>query len=124
MFSREGKLVEEQSTRIQKHGELKLKSTLKNAPNETFDWFDLAFQVLYIIYEHASGYGIFKVVAQEEIGVLLPEVQEAQTDLARFGKLVKLVAFMPFKSAANALDNINCVSEGKNCCFICLCLYL
>ncbi|XP_028391508.1 nucleolar protein 56-like [Dendronephthya gigantea] len=68
--------------------------------------------VLYIIYEHASGYGIFKVVAQEEIGVLLPEVQEAQTDLARFGKLVKLVAFMPFKSAANALDNINCVSEG------------
>jgi nucleolar protein 56 len=65
------------------------------------------------VYEHASGYGIFKIVAQEEIGVLLPEVQEAQTDLARFGKLVKLVAFMPFKSAANALDNINCVSEGK-----------
>ena len=45
--------------------------------------------------------------------MLLPEVQEAQTDLARFGKLVKLVAFMPFKSAANALDNINCVSEGE-----------
>ena len=47
--------------------------------------------------------------------MLLPEVQEAQTDLARFGKLVKLVAFLPFKSAANALDNINCVSEGKEC---------
>ena len=73
--------------------------------------------MLYIIFEHASGYGIFKVVAQEEIGVLLPEVQEAQTDLARFGKLVKLVAFMPFKSAANALDNINCVSEGER--FVC-----
>lgn len=43
---------------------------------------------------------------------MLPEVQQAQTDLARFGKLVKLVAFNPFKSAANALDNINCVSEG------------
>jgi nucleolar protein 56 len=45
--------------------------------------------------------------------VLLPEVQEAQTDLARFGKLVKLVAFFPFKTAANALDNINCISEGN-----------
>lgn len=68
--------------------------------------------VLFILYEHASGYAVFKSVAQEEIGVLLPEVQEAQTDLARFGKLIKLVAFSPFKSATNALENINSVSEG------------
>ncbi|XP_073238813.1 nucleolar protein 56-like [Porites lutea] len=68
--------------------------------------------VLYVLYEHASGYAVFKVVSQEEIGVLLPEVQEAVTDLSRFGKLVKLAAFSPFKSGANALDNINCISEG------------
>jgi len=55
---------------------------------------------------------VFKVIAQEEIGVLLPEVQESAGDLARFGKLVKLLAFAPFKSGANALDNINCISEG------------
>lgn len=65
-----------------------------------------------MLYEHASGYAVFKVTAQEEVGVLLPEVQEAVVDLARFGKLVKLVAFSPFKSGTNALDNINCVSEG------------
>jgi hypothetical protein len=55
---------------------------------------------------------VFKVTAQEEVGALLPEVQEAVVDLARFGKLVKLVAFSPFKSGTNALDNINCISEG------------
>ena len=64
------------------------------------------------MYEHAAGYAVFKVIAQEEIGVLLPEVQESVGDLARFGKLVKLQAFSPFKSGANALDNINCISEG------------
>lgn len=71
---------------------------------------------MFILYEHASGYAVFKSVAQEEIGVLLPEVQEAQTDLARFGKLIKLVAFSPFKSATNALENINSVSEGTSSC--------
>ncbi|CAH3123831.1 unnamed protein product, partial [Porites lobata] len=71
-----------------------------------------ASEVLYVLYEHASGYAVFKVVSQEEIGVLLPEVQESVTDLSRFGKLVKLAAFSPFKSGANALDNINCISEG------------
>ena len=65
-----------------------------------------------MLYEHASGYAIFKVIGQEEIGVLLPEVQESVSDLSRFGKLVKLAAFSPFKSGTNALDNINCVSEG------------
>ena len=55
---------------------------------------------------------MFKVIAQEEIGVLLPEVQESVADLSRFGKLVKLAGFSPFKSGTNALDNINCISEG------------
>ena len=71
--------------------------------------------MLYTLYEHAAGYAVFKVVAQEEIGVLLPEVQESVADLARFGKLVKLHSFAPFKSGANALDNINCISEGVWC---------
>lgn len=33
--------------------------------------------------------------------------------MARFGKMVKLVAFKPFTSAQNALENINAVSENK-----------
>ncbi|KAK3705678.1 hypothetical protein QZH41_009523, partial [Actinostola sp. cb2023] len=68
--------------------------------------------VMFVLFEHASGYAVFKVTAQEEVGALLPEVQDSVVDLSRFGKLVKLVAFSPFKSGTNALDNINCVSEG------------
>ena len=70
--------------------------------------------VLYLLFEHAAGYAAFKINASEEIGAPLPEVQEAITDLERFGRLVKLVAFNPFKSAANALENINSISEGKS----------
>ncbi|XP_065071260.1 nucleolar protein 56-like [Rhopilema esculentum] len=67
---------------------------------------------MFVLFEHASGYAIFKVIAKEEIGALLPEVQESVLDLERFGKVVKLVAFSPFKSAVNALENLNNVSEG------------
>ena len=70
---------------------------------------------MYILFEHASGYAIFKVIAKEEIGALLPEVQESVQDLERFGKVVKLVAFSPFKSAVNALENLNSISEGRYC---------
>jgi nucleolar protein 56 len=34
------------------------------------------------------------------------------SDLTRFGKIVKLAAFKPFNSAANALEQINAVSES------------
>ena len=69
---------------------------------------------MYTLFEHASGYAIFKVIAKEEIGALLPQVQESVLDLERFGKVVKLVAFSPFKSAVNALENLNSVSEGEH----------
>lgn len=41
------------------------------------------------------------------------QVQAAVLDLAKFGKVVKLESFLPFKSGANALENINSISEGK-----------
>jgi len=68
--------------------------------------------VLYSLFEHATGYAVFKVISQEDIGALLPEVQEAVTDLEKFGRVVKLVAFSPFKTAQNALENMNAVTEG------------
>ena len=68
--------------------------------------------VLYALFEHAAGYAVFKVISSEDVGALLPEVQEAVLDLERFGRIVKLVAFAPFKTAANALENINSISEG------------
>ena len=60
--------------------------------------------VMYALFEHAAGYAAFKVNSNEEIGALLPQVQEAVVDLERFGRIVKLIAFSPFKNAANALE--------------------
>lgn len=69
-------------------------------------------QHLHVLYEHASGYGLFEVREVEDIGALLPEVEKAINDASLFRSVVKLVAFSPFKSGTNALDNINSVSEG------------
>lgn len=70
-------------------------------------------QVLFVLFEHASGYALFRCQETEDIGSLLPEVQEAVVDFARFGSMVSLEAFAPFKTGANALENINCISEGE-----------
>ncbi|ELT94557.1 hypothetical protein CAPTEDRAFT_159443 [Capitella teleta] len=67
---------------------------------------------LYVLHEHASGFALFRVKEFEEIGMLLPEVESSVTDLSRFNSIVSLVAFSPFKSGTNALDNINSISEG------------
>ena len=70
-------------------------------------------QVLFVLFEHAAGYAIFRCREVEDIGSLLPEVQEAVLDFALFGSVISLEAFVPFKTGANALENINCISEGK-----------
>ncbi len=68
--------------------------------------------MLFVLYEHAAGYAIFRCREVEDIGSLLPEVQEGISDFAKFGSTVSLEAFSPFKTGVNALENINCVSEG------------
>ena len=69
-------------------------------------------QVLFVLFEHAAGYALFRCREAEDIGSLLPEVQAAMTDFALFTSTVSLEAFSPFKTGANALENINSVSEG------------
>ncbi len=67
----------------------------------------------FLLYEQASGYALFKVRHwSDDIGSRLKEVQEAADDLAKFGKMVKVVSFSPFKGAAHALENANDISEG------------
>lgn len=44
---------------------------------------------------------------------LSSQVQSSVTDLSKFSKIVKLKAFQPFESAANALENANNISEGE-----------
>ncbi|KAL3270026.1 hypothetical protein HHI36_009082 [Cryptolaemus montrouzieri] len=67
---------------------------------------------LYVLYEHAAGYAVFKIKEFEEIGVLLPQLESAVFDLGRFNSIVQLESFLPFKTAIAALENINAVSEG------------
>ena len=57
---------------------------------------------------------MFRCQEVEDIGALLPEVQEAVLDFSRFASMVSLEAFGPFKTGANALENINCISEGED----------
>ena len=70
-------------------------------------------QSMYILFEHASGYALFSVREFEEVGMLLPQVEEGVKDISKFMSVVKLVAFAPFKSGTNALDNMNSISEGR-----------
>lgn len=67
---------------------------------------------LYLLYESASGYALFETVGLDEIGQNADAIQESVTDLTRFGKVVKLLAFNPFTSAADALEQCNSVTEG------------
>ena len=68
-------------------------------------------KTLFVLLEAAAGYALFEVVAFEEIGSLLDGSMDTVTDLSRFGRAVKLKAFSPFESAAEALENANAVSE-------------
>ncbi|KAJ8380750.1 hypothetical protein SKAU_G00015280 [Synaphobranchus kaupii] len=68
--------------------------------------------LLHVLFEHAAGYALFAVREVEEIGMLLPQVEESILNIGKFNTVVKLSAFFPFKSAQGALENINAVSEG------------
>ena len=78
---------------------------------------------LYALFEHASGYGLFRVKEFEEVGAFLPQVEEASQVAAKFQQVVQLVAFRAHGNAASALKNINSVSEGNYFCVFLLDLY-
>ena len=41
------------------------------------------------------------------------QVQAGQTDISRFQRVVKMIAFHPFDSAENALENINAITDHE-----------
>ena len=65
-----------------------------------------------VLFEHASGYALFRVKEFEETSALEAEVEASVMDVSAFNSVVNLVAFSPFGSALDALTNINSVSEG------------
>lgn len=80
---------------------------------DIFSCLNLQPQSLYVLFEHASGYGLFRVKEFEEVATFIPEVEKSTNDVSKFQSLVKLLAFSPFKSGTNALDNMNSISEGS-----------
>jgi len=67
---------------------------------------------LFLLFESASGYGLFERSEAEEISDQNPQVQQNIVDFSTFSKMVKLRSFAPFTVAENALENCNDVSEG------------
>ncbi|XP_042398273.1 nucleolar protein 56-like isoform X1 [Zingiber officinale] len=67
---------------------------------------------LYLLFESSSGYSLFHAYGLDEIGQNTEAVRNSVLDLNRFGKVVKLVAFHPFSSALDALNQCNAISEG------------
>ena len=67
-----------------------------------------ASQRLFILFEHASGYALFRIKGFDQI----QRDPKVSTDASVFGSVARLQAFAPFTSGANAIDNANCVSEG------------
>jgi nucleolar protein 56 len=68
--------------------------------------------VTHVLFESASGYAIFETKFTENIGSKSKDVQESFQDLAKFGKMVSLMSFLPFKNSTQALENANDISEG------------
>ena len=66
----------------------------------------------FVLFEHAAGYALFRLQEFEEIATFLPQVEESVTDVSKFSQVVSLIGFFPFKTAGDALANINSVSEG------------
>ncbi|KAL7075585.1 hypothetical protein ACQ4LE_005407 [Meloidogyne hapla] len=67
----------------------------------------------YVLHEHAVGYTLLKIKEFEDIGQILPEVQQSMTDAQRFQGIVQVHAFEPFKNTEAALENANKLAEGQ-----------
>jgi nucleolar protein 56 len=68
--------------------------------------------VNFLLFEAASGYSLFEVKSIDGVGLTTTAVQQSITDMARFSKVANLIAFKPFSTAADALEQINAVSES------------
>ncbi|CAL5375934.1 unnamed protein product [Camellia sinensis] len=65
---------------------------------------------LYLLYELLGMLCFWHMVLMKSVRT--QAVRNSVTDLNRFGKVVKLVAFTPFESALDALNQCNAISEG------------
>jgi nucleolar protein 56 len=64
--------------------------------------------------ETSSGYAIFSVKLKDDIAASTPAAGESITDFSKFSRMVDLMSFAPFKSAAHALENANDTADGEH----------
>ncbi|KAI3948284.1 hypothetical protein MKW92_004393 [Papaver armeniacum] len=67
---------------------------------------------LYLLFEATSGYSLIQAYGIDDIGRNTQAVRNSVTDVNRFAEVVQIVAFSPFDSALDALNQYNAVSEG------------
>jgi hypothetical protein len=70
-------------------------------------------QVNFLLFEAASGYSLFEIKDVDNIGLSGDTVQSSISDLSRFSKIASLIAFKPFTTAVDALEQINAVTESE-----------
>ena len=67
----------------------------------------------YVLLETATGFALFERGQGDEVSLKLHEVQKSVLEFGRFSRMLSLRAFAPFKTAEEALENINAVAEGS-----------
>ena len=74
---------------------------------------DTSSKKLLILFEHATGYSLFRVNEYEEIGSMMPQVAKASLSAPLFNSMVSFVGFQPFKNAQATLESTEAIVEGK-----------
>eukprot|EP00929_Paragymnodinium_shiwhaense_P096792 TRINITY_DN5849_c0_g1_i2.p2 TRINITY_DN5849_c0_g1~~TRINITY_DN5849_c0_g1_i2.p2 ORF type:complete len:484 (-),score=201.78 TRINITY_DN5849_c0_g1_i2:250-1701(-) len=67
---------------------------------------------LYLLFESAAGFALFKKGEVEDTAQTEEAVQEAMLDGKKFGKMMTLQAWTPFQAAEEALEEVNAISAG------------
>ena len=65
----------------------------------------------YFLYECSLGYALFEILGYEEISNNSEEFQQSIMDYKKVSKIIKKIAFMPFKTSEEALENTKMVND-------------
>ena len=65
----------------------------------------------YFLYECSLGYALFEILGYEEVTQNSEEFQQSIMDYKKVSKIIKKIAFMPFKTSEQALENTKMVND-------------
>ena len=65
----------------------------------------------YFLFECSLGYALFEVKGYEEVSKNSQEFQQSIMDYKKVSKIIQKVAFMPFKTSEEALENTKAVND-------------